>query len=319
MGSGRRDWSEEDLRKHLVDARKYLWRESTIRRIAEGTGLEEGMTAVDAGCGLGYLGWTFRPYYGSGGRYIGIDCSINLLNEAKELSSEWSEGSRALFLRGSVYDLPLPDSSSDLTMCQTLLMHLEHPEKALEEMIRVTRPGGAVMCMEPDNDSAMLTVPWSSAPEPSDSELLKSFRMNLIWSRGRKKLGRGDWGIGQKIPKMMSDLGLRKVEVIHNDMPCFMNPPYETEFQRFRMMEFREKLEKDEEEERRQRVLQEKEWKECYLAGGGSLTTFYRSRRESRKRWEELKPILREQIGKGTYFHGLAGSHFYCVFGFRVE
>ncbi|MBN2586373.1 MAG: methyltransferase domain-containing protein [Candidatus Fermentibacteraceae bacterium] len=319
MSSGNRDWSEEDLRKHLVDARKHLWRESTIRRIVNRTGLAEGITAVDAGCGLGYLGWTFRPFYGGGGRYIGIDCSASLLDEAKDLSSEWSGGSGAFFLRGSVYDLPLPDRCSDLTMCQTLLMHLEHPEKALEEMMRVTRPGGVVMCMEPDNNSAMLAVPWGSQPSVSDDELLRRFRMNLIWARGRKKLGRGDWGIGQKVPKMMSDLGLRNVDVIHNDMPRFMNPPYETEFQRFMMDELRERLEKDEEGEKGRRAVQEKEWKECYLAGGGSLTSFYRSRRESRRHWEELKPILREQTRNGTYFNGLAGSHFYCVFGFRTE
>ncbi len=319
MSSNRRDWSEKDLRKHLVDARKFLWRETTIKRIAERVGLEEGMTAVDAGCGLGYLGWTFRPFFGSGGRYIGIDCSIKLLSEAVGLSNDWSEGSGARFLQGSVYDLPLPDRSSDLTMCQTLLMHLEHPERALEEMIRVTRPGGAVMCMEPDNLSAGLSVPYSSEPPLSDEELLRLFKIQLIWARGRTKLGRGDWGIGKKVPKMMADLGLRNIDVIHNDMPYFINPPYETEVQHYRLDRLRENVSDDECEDEKEKRTRMREWKECFLEGGGSLSTFYRYWKYFEERRKQLNPIIRMQIDDGTFYRGVGCFHFFCVTGFRAE
>ncbi len=126
----RRDWSEKDLKKHIVDQRKYLWRESTIERVASWLDLRSGITAVDVGCGLGYLGWTFWRHYGSGSSYIGVDCSIKLLREAQEIQSEWSGGGSAYFANGSAYSLPLPDECADWTMCQTLLMHLEFPENA---------------------------------------------------------------------------------------------------------------------------------------------------------------------------------------------
>jgi SAM-dependent methyltransferase len=235
------------------------------------------------------------------------------------MAGEWARGAAAHFVRGSVYDSPLPHGFSDLTMCQTLLMHLEHPEKALEEMVRMTRPGGTVVCMEPDNLAAMLSVPWGSDPEVDDGELIRRFRMNMIWARGRKKLGRGDWGIGQKLPKMMTDLGLRNVDVIHNDMPYFINPPYETEFQEFRMRMILENIRESEDEDSREHRVRQREWKECYLAGGGSLSTYYRDRKITEERWKERKPAMMEQLEQRTYFAGLGGSHFYCVFGSVVE
>lgn len=318
MKRSKRDWSDEDLRKHLIDARKFMWRDSTIARIAGMVELKKGNRVVDAGCGLGYLGWTLRPYYGNEGSYIGVDCSQNLLREASKLAVDWQGEADVQFVRGSAYRLPLPDSSSDLTMCQTLLMHLEHPDEALDEMIRITRPGAAVMCIEPDNISAMLTVPWCSDMDLSDSELLRRFRMNIIWARGRKRLGRGDWGIGRKLPKMLADHGLCRVDVVHNDMPHFINPPYETGFQKYRLEKMMESIEEADDEDETQKV-RDREWKECYLAGGGSLSTFYRNRKTSKESWEKRRPILKKQLEEGTFFAGLAGSHFYCVFGFREE
>ena len=140
MTSKKRDWSEKDLKKHIVDQRKYLWRESTIERIASWLNLRSSITAVDIGCGLGYLGWTFWKLFGSGSTYIGVDCSTQLLREAQETQTEWSEGGSACFVSASAYSIPLPEGSTDWAMCQTLLMHLEFPVDALKEMNRITKP-----------------------------------------------------------------------------------------------------------------------------------------------------------------------------------
>ncbi|MCK4671416.1 MAG: methyltransferase domain-containing protein [Candidatus Aegiribacteria sp.] len=313
---GKRDWSEKDLRKMIVDQRRFLWRDDMIDRISSSLNLKHGITAVDVGCGLGYLGWTFWRHFGKGGTYIGMDCSEKLLTDAREMSEEWLNGGNACFLKGEACDIPRQDASSDLTMCQTLLMHLEKPEAALAEMIRITKPGGAVMCMEPDNLSSSLTVPFSSHPSITLNERMLWFKAWLIWAEGRKRLGKGDWGIGSNIPKMMTDAELVRIDCRCNDKPTFIHPPYETEAQRYWLEKIREELEERDEEEEK---LWWTEYKECFIAGGGSLSTYYRIRKLAEEKREINTEIILEQIRSGSFYRGTHPSGFFCFTGFVQE
>jgi len=222
------DWSKDEHRKHIIEERKFLWREDSIELYAKWIGLKAGMTGVDVGCGLGYLGWTFWKYFGNGGKYIGIDISEKLISEAKEISDDWIKRDSVEFLVGDVYALPLPDNSVDFVMCQTLLMHLEEPEKAIAEMKRIVKPGGIVICMEPDNLSNSMKVSYNSVNQFSVEELLLIHKVQFCWVEGRKKLGEGDWGIGSKLPKLMSDAGLKNIDIRNNDIVKFILPSYET-------------------------------------------------------------------------------------------
>ncbi len=309
-----RDWSEKDLKKHIVDARKFLWRESTIKRIASWLNLKNGITAVDVGCGLGYLGWTFWPHFGRDSSYIGVDCSIKLLRDALGSAPEWTDGGRAFFLNGSAYDIPLPDDSADWVMCQTLLMHLEFPEDAMTEMIRIVKPGGVIMCMEPDNVSASMGRSSNSVYSPSIKEKLEQFRIQMIWAEGRKKLGRGDWGIGARIPSMMADQGLNDIDVLFNDSPGFVHPPYESEVQKNRIEQIREHIQNKDENTSK---LLWRRFRECYIAGGGSLSSFYRYRKSSEEKQKHYESIILKQLDNETYCSGVTGSNFYCIRGFK--
>jgi ubiquinone/menaquinone biosynthesis C-methylase UbiE len=100
------DWSEEYWKDKLIGPRKYVWRGDTIDKLAAWMDLRAGITMVDVGCGLGYLGYTFWPWYGQGGQYIGIDKSQKLLADARKTADEWAQGGEATFIRGDVYQLP---------------------------------------------------------------------------------------------------------------------------------------------------------------------------------------------------------------------
>ena len=65
------DWSKSRWKKMLIEQRKFLWPPETIERYAKWLNLKQGMTAIDVGCGLGFLGYTYRPHFGKGGKYIG--------------------------------------------------------------------------------------------------------------------------------------------------------------------------------------------------------------------------------------------------------
>ncbi len=307
----RNEWSEGSKRKHIVDQREYMWREDTIQMLAKWLGLKQGMIAVDVGCGLGYLGRAYWKYFGKGGLYCGLDLSDRLVRAASRLAEEWAIDGAAMFSVADAYAIPLDDNYADMTMCQTLLMHLKSPERALKEMIRVTKPGGVVMCKEPDNLSAELGARYSSVSTPDIKEQLLDNKTLLIWAEGRKKLGKGDYGIGIKVPKMMADLGLARIDIRANDKVHFLLPPYESPRQKFELEKMKERV--NEEEIPRD---EGQEYKEYFLAGGGSLSAYYRYWKRVREMRSRNWETAREQIANGTLF-STGSSSFFCIRGFK--
>lgn len=144
------DWTRGSRRVHIEKDRQFLWREDTVALIARWLGLKPGMKVADVGCGLGYLGWTYWEFFGREGCYFGIDLSVDLVRHATESSRRWALQGQARFAVADAYHLPLPSGQVDCTMCQTTLMHMERPSDVLAEMVRITRPGGVVMCKEPE-------------------------------------------------------------------------------------------------------------------------------------------------------------------------
>jgi SAM-dependent methyltransferase len=72
------------------------------------------------------------------GRVAGVDINEGMLAVAQRLRSdiEWQHGDAA--------DLPFPDTSFDVVLCQASLMFFPDRAKALREMARVTTAGGTV-------------------------------------------------------------------------------------------------------------------------------------------------------------------------------
>ncbi len=301
------DWSEERWKDMLVYQRKFLWLEDTLDKLAAWLNLKQGMTVIDVGCGLGNLGYTYWSYFGKGGRYFGVDISPQLTQDAAKAAMGWAKAGEASFIVGDAYQLPFPDDFADCTMCQTLLMHLEKPEPALAEMIRVTKPGGLIMCAEPDNLSSMLEKHYSSLPELDLEEQLLLKKVALISSLGRIKLSRGDESIGRKIPMMMSRLGLKEIDVRLNDRVFHLEPPYEGPVQQHQLVSMKKHCSLDDEKEHEFFLQREKEE---FLAGGGDPEDFDAIRKID----DKIRPIQKQQINQGEFF-ACGGSQFYIIKG----
>lgn len=94
----------------------------------------EGATMVDVGGGPGYFADAFTA---AGVRYAGID------PDAGELERRGAVAHNTL--RASGLDLPVADDCVDLAYSSNVLEHVPDPEAMLEEMVRITRPGGTVV------------------------------------------------------------------------------------------------------------------------------------------------------------------------------
>lgn len=299
------DWSEECWKEMLVYQRKSMWFEDTVDKLAAWLGLKHGMTAVDVGCGLAYLGYTYWPYFGEGGQYFGVDLSPELVKDAEKAAEEWGKGGKVSFKVGDAYKLPFPDDFADLAMCQIVLIHLEKPQKALAEMVRVVKPGGLIVCKEPDNVSTMLTIRYPSMPELQIEEQLLIAKITMTYNKGRIKLGLGDWSIGRKVPRMMKKLGLTDIGVRINDRAYYLEPPYEGPLQQYHLEYVKKQwLDQKRHKTRRDRL------KDGFLAGGGDPEDF--------ERYQELDDriisIVRRQVEDGEYFECGSGD-FYVIKG----
>lgn len=100
--------------------------------VIKGLGRLEISTVLDVGCGEGFtLDRLVKAEIGDS--LIGIDRSRTALRLGLELFPELN------LMRGDIYNLPLEDCSMDLVVCTEVLEHLKGPQKALKELVRVSK------------------------------------------------------------------------------------------------------------------------------------------------------------------------------------
>lgn len=85
----------------------------------------QGLRVLDVGCGVK----PYRPFFARAASYVGVDVVDN----------------PAADLRGPVEDLPVPDASFDVVLCNQVLEHCDDPGQAVRELRRVAAPGGRVL------------------------------------------------------------------------------------------------------------------------------------------------------------------------------
>jgi ubiquinone/menaquinone biosynthesis C-methylase UbiE len=111
-------------------------------------GLEEGDVVLDAGSGPGYDAIRMAAIVGKTGQVTGIDISERMI--AVAIARAEGTGLPVSFRTGDVRNLPFPDASFDKVRIERTLQILDNPGQILDEMVRVLRPGGRLLCIEPD-------------------------------------------------------------------------------------------------------------------------------------------------------------------------
>ena len=134
--------------------------------------LKQGMSLLDCGCGPGTitigLGETVAP-----GRVVGIDLYEPRLEQARALAAERGANNLS-FQVASVYELPFEDDTFDAAFENSMLEHVDDPEKAAREIHRVIRPGGVFGARDNDHDGRL----WGSLPPALNGlpDFIRAFR-----------------------------------------------------------------------------------------------------------------------------------------------
>lgn len=118
------------------------WRAAVL----EVAGDVRGRRVVDACCGTGDLTLVFAD---AGAEAIGVDFTPEMLVHTQpKLRTGSGQPRRALFATGDALRLPVPDASADVCSVAFGIRNVADRMLCLEEMRRVTRPGGRVIVLE---------------------------------------------------------------------------------------------------------------------------------------------------------------------------
>ncbi len=133
-----------DLMNSVLSFRRHKsWRKFTMRKM----NMSQGQTAIDLCCGT--CDWTISMAEASqSGRVVGLDFSKNMLDIGKEKITELSLNGQIELIQGNAMDLPFEDHVFDYATIGFGLRNVPDLIQVLNEMKRVVKPGGQVICLE---------------------------------------------------------------------------------------------------------------------------------------------------------------------------
>ncbi|HEV8718134.1 MAG TPA: methyltransferase domain-containing protein [Candidatus Binatia bacterium] len=124
------------------------------RRTFELLEVKPGAQLLDIGCGTGDDGRTLAQMVGSTGRVVGVDHSETMIAEARKRA----EGSNlpVEYQVGEAQHMDFANDTFDGCRAERVFMHVENPRQTLAEMIRITRPGGRIVVLDPDFETLII-------------------------------------------------------------------------------------------------------------------------------------------------------------------
>ncbi len=212
----------------FADYRDFWWSKGFLDLMARRIGLGKMQSVLDVGCGMCHWSKLLTPYLNKPAYVVGVDKDTKWAAGSAELT-HFFEGQGCWFdlVEGDAMDLPFADESFDMVTCQTVLMHVSNPAKAIAEMKRVLKPGGTILCVEPNNRIQSL-LRNSVSEHDSIEEMMDHVKYSLILEQGKKRLGYGDNSIGDLLPGLLDKAGFSQIDVRLSDKAMAMLPPYDT-------------------------------------------------------------------------------------------
>ena len=145
----------------------------------------------------------WQERFHSKGSVLGIERDTNQIQKAKQFAIEKGESDLVEFRQGDALNLQLNENewgTFDVVHTRFLLEHLPNPEKAIEQMIRATRPGGRIILEDDDHFT------FRATPEPPG--------MSSLWNaycRSYDRIGNDPY-IGRRLVSLLHEAGAKNIQ-----------------------------------------------------------------------------------------------------------
>jgi SAM-dependent methyltransferase len=188
--------------KHL---RERWWDEAFTSFLRDTLQPRAGNRILDVGCGVGTAEVNLGLLRLSQVRLFAVDLIVSRVREA--MAASRAHNVRVSLAAADACALPFTDAVFDSTFCVAVLQHLRDISTALAEFARVTKPGGRILAVEPDNSARY----WYSSTESGVKafDLGTHFFATLAAVRGDSSEPR----VGPKLPGLFTLAGIEPLAV----------------------------------------------------------------------------------------------------------
>ena len=188
--------------KHL---REHWWDEAFTAFLQETLQPKAGKRILDVGCGTGTAEIQLSRLRLSQVQLVGVDLLPDRAIAAR--AAAVGHNMRARFAAADALALPFPDATFDSTFCVAVLQHISDVPRAISEMARVTRPGGRIVAVEPDNAARFFhsSIDEGARAHDAASRLFAS----LASARGDVS----DLAVGPHLPTLFAQHGIEPLTV----------------------------------------------------------------------------------------------------------
>src|ERR1700674_3817231 len=152
--------------EYFGDTRDYWWNPDFLELIGKRLSLDRVRDVLDVGCGVGHWGQLLANVLPGSARVQGVDRDPLWVEKAAARATAYGLADRFSYQVSVAEKLPFADASFDLVTCQTVLIHTPDPGAAIDEMVRVARPGGLILAAEPNNIAGALIFGSLSFHDP---------------------------------------------------------------------------------------------------------------------------------------------------------
>lgn len=186
------------LNRQRWDAACFHQMMATLARVAPGDHV------LDLGCGRGATLGSLIERAGESGRVFGLDRMDRSLKEAGARYAAAVESGRLVLVQGEVLDLPFPDDTFEVVVCQNVIERVDDCEAAVVQARRVLKPGGRLLLGHHDFDGIVLA---------SDDRDLTRRLVHGFADHKQDWQEAADGQMGRMIPALVANVGFATVEI----------------------------------------------------------------------------------------------------------
>ncbi len=189
----------------LKQLREHWWNDDFTDFIREMLRPRPGNRILDVGCGTGDAEISIGRLQLSQIQLFGVDQLLDRVIVARFATA--SHNQRVGFAVGDACRLPFLDGAFDSTYSVAVLQYVTDLTCGIKEFARVTRAGGRVLVVEPDNTARY----WYSSV-PSGAPLYQA-RSRFFAALAAAEGDRPDGVVGPRVPELFAAEGIETLEV----------------------------------------------------------------------------------------------------------